>query len=262
METTQILLITISVFISIAWFRYRKRCPHCRRWNGLKSISSEFANSKKINTTKTVKDIHTDKHGFTTGTTERQVDDSYKVNYYTVTYSCKSCPQQTKKTIRKGKYLKEAVIVFIISFIILFIAFNPEIYKIDPNIKNGIKSQNNIDDNLKKSSNSTDLNIKAIPSKPASPKKLQPQPLTNINEKTTNVEPSQMELENASINKKQNAEQAQNKQIIITEETPDYLKKELALKMLTRGKSINEISDSTFLAKKEIRKLKRSIDKK
>ena len=263
MEKIQILLIIASFLLSVGWFGYRKTCPYCHRWNGLKRINSDYARTETKYRTENVTITKKDQYGRITGTFEKQESVPYSVSYYKVTYRCKRCNREIQRTIRNGKYLKEAAILFIVCLIILFKVFNPETHKIAAKKKDGLKSQNNIDNYLKNNSNPSDLSIKEIPSKKNSPNKSQPQTLSETNEKTTNVVSSQKESsENTSIDIKQIDKQVLNKQIIITEETPDYLKRELALKMLTEGKSIHEIADSTFLAKKEIRKIKRSINKK
>ncbi len=262
METTQILLIIASIFLSVGWFGFRKMCPNCHRWNGLKRINSDHERDETRYRTETVSTTKKNEYGRVTGTFEKQESVPYNVSFYKVTYRCKSCKQQIQRTMRNGKYLKEAVILFIICLIIFFIAFNPEINSIEPNIENSPKNQNSINNDLQNSPNPKDSKISKIPSKTASLKKSQPQPLPNTHEKPTNIESSQKELGNARNNEKQSEEQAISKQIIITEETPNNFKRELAIKMLTQGKKINEIADSTFLTKKEIRKLKRTINKK
>ena len=50
-----------------------------------------------------------------------------------------------------------------------------------------------------------------------------------------------------------------NNPIIITKETPEYKRVSAAVEMLKRGKSIEEVMDSTYLTKHQIKKLKKDI---
>lgn len=260
METTPILLIIASIFLSVGWFGFRKMCPYCHRWNGLKKINSDHERDETRYKTKTISTTIKDKYGRVTGTNEKQESVPYNVSYYKVTFRCKSCNQQVQRTMRNGKYLKEAAVVFILSLILLFIAFKPNVDFMESDYTNSVKNQNNTVKTLTNTTRKKNSVTKDIPKKSEITVDLKPATKSKPIENDTKSEVQQNELQKENINVNQKSIQETQKQII-TQETPENIKMELATKMLSRGKSINVIADSTFLNKKEIRKLKRNLNK-
>lgn len=260
METTQILIIISSVFLSIAWYGIRKMCPNCHRWNGLKRISSDHERTDTRYRTETVTTTKKDKYGKITGSFEKQESVPYNVSFYKVTFKCKSCNQQVQRTMRNGRYLQEAAVVLILSLFLLFFAFKPNIDNTEPVNTNSVKNSNNTVETFDKKSQEKDLNTKDVQTKAKITVNTKPETTSKTIENVQKNESQKNELEKGNINENQKSAQVIQKQII-TQETPEYIKKGLAITMLSQGKNIDEIADSTFLAKKEIRKLKRNLQK-
>lgn len=254
METIQILLIIASIFLSIAWFGFRRMCPNCHRWNGLKRINSAHERDETRYRTETKSTTKKDKYGRITGSYEKQESVPYNVSYYKVTFRCKSCNQQVQRTIRNGKYLKESAIVFILSLILLFIAFKPNVDFTNPVNTNSAKSQNNTPQTITNNSQDKITGTKDLPTKKKIPVDSKPETKSKPIENDIKIEVQTKEVQ------EENQKSVQEK-LIISQETPEYVKMELATKMLAHGKRVDEIADSTFLTKKEIRKLKRNLNK-
>ena len=261
METTLILFIITSAILSIGWYGFRKMCPICHRWNGLKKIYSEHDRTETRHRTETRRETLIDSHNRVKGYKDKQVDVPYNVVFNRVTFKCsnKNCNERVQLTMINGKYIKEAGMAFILTFIILFGAFRPN------KNKNVITNQNNVADTLSNYSKTNVQKINVSPAKKSSNgnAKTENSDLTSLassngDTKSGNNASQQKEVKMEIPNEKPNDVQVSIKRTFITAESPESLKRELAFEMLKRGKNVDEIADSTFLSKSQIRKLRRN----
>jgi hypothetical protein len=215
----------------------------------------KFLGSSTEHSWQTVKDIHRDKRGTETGTTERQIQVSHNINYYEVTYRCKdkNCPGERSKKIRsRERFFNDALGVFLLCIVLLYSVVDSNRNKTVNAIQDDNRNQNNIVEPLSPQSNINQ----------SKPKELSNKKSLKEDENSTKTSPSQTNSENITSNDNSNNVQVISKKIVITEETPEYIRRGLAIEMLNRGKEIDEIADSTYLTKREIRKLRRNTDKK
>ena len=268
MGTTQILAAIAGIILYIGWYRFSKRCPSCHNWNTLKKINREFLAYDTIQSTKIMKETKYSPTGRIINTVEKEVPVQRNVPIYKVTYKCKNCGQQVPRTERGGKFLREAGILIII-LIILIGAFSSNKNKSENGNKNVISNQNNSIDTLSNYSktkvskvNDNSAKKSSIGDAKSENSNLSSKASSNGDAESGNSVSAQKELENESPNEKLNNAQVISKQTVITTESPEYLKRELAFEMLKRGKDVDEIADSTYLSKSQIRKLRRNIEKK
>ncbi|HAH22805.1 MAG TPA: hypothetical protein DCL77_03410 [Prolixibacteraceae bacterium] len=250
METIQILLVIGAIILSIVWYRFRKRCPSCHKWNGLKKINTNHERTETRYRTETVKSTKSNKYGHVTGFVEKKESVPYHVNFYRITYKC-SCGYEISRIEQEWKLLREVGILLLI-FLIIIGALSSKKTNYKNENKDDISNQNN---NALPLSNYPKAKVSKVSDftseKPA---------IEDL--KSVNNEPKQKELDNEIPIEKPNDAQVGNKRTVITAESYEYLKRGLAVEMLKRGKDIDEISDSTYLPKSLIRKLRRNIEKK
>lgn len=265
MGATQILIAIAGIILYIGWYRFSRRCPNCHHWNSLKKKDRVFAGSSTEYRWETEKSINKDKRGNEIGTSEVKRKVPYNIDHYKVTYHCK-CGYELSKTVRSRElFFKDAWAIFLLFIILSFAIFDSNRNK----ILNSNTNQNNIADTL---SNYSKTNVTKV--NDFSPKKssdedaksknsdLSSKASTKGDAESGNSASQPKELEIESPNVKPNNAQVKRPQTVITAESPEYLKRELAFEMLKRGKEVDEISDSTFLSKIQIRKLRRNIEKK
>jgi len=270
METILILLVIASIIPAIGWYGFRKMCPICHRWNGLKKIYSEHERTETRHRTETRKETLTDRQGRVKGYKDYKVDVPYNVVYNKVTFKCsnKNCNERVQLTMRNGKYEKEAGFVFILTLILIFSAFSPNKEKSVKDNNNVISNQYNTVDTLSNYSKTNVSKVNDYSSKKSSNGDAKPEN-SNLSSKASSngdaefensaSQPKELVIE--SPTEKPNNAQVSSKQTVITAESPEYLKRELAFEMLKRRKDVEEIADSTYLSKSQIRKLRRNIEK-
>lgn len=262
MEAIPILLIIAAAGVARGWYGIRNWCPHCNKWNGLKKIDSEHHRTETRYRTETLRDSSRDGSGRTYRTRERQIKVPYNVDFYKVLFECKSCHKQVQKILRSGQYFKEAGIFFGVCAFVIVYGFN----------QNKTQNENKVESpqtqssasSVNENANETKLEENEIPvtidtTSVSAKEESQPEII-----KTDNVTPPQQEEIKTNANENVQTENEtkpiqQNEEIKITKETPEYKRIEYAISMLKRGKNIDEIVDSTFLSKHQVKKLKRNL---
>ena len=269
MEVTQILLIVASALVARGWYGVRKWCPHCNKWNGLKKIDSEYHRTETRYRTETLKDSSKDAHGRTYRTRDRQVKVPYNVDFYKVLFECNKCHKQTVKILRSNQYFKEAGIFFGVCAFIIVYATNQNKTQ---NKNENSQSQNSSVDSLSNKEMNTEQNsIPIVVANPdSSPKEetitaqIDSSQIKTEILQSNNITQPEEEIKNTNQSiqtKKEIIPTSQNEQIKITKETPEYKRAEYAISMLQRGKDIDEVVDSTFLSKHQVKKIKRNLKK-
>lgn len=136
MEMSGILILAVSLACSVVWYRFRRKCPNCNCWNGLKKTNESFHRSETRYRTETKKTTYRDRHGNITRTKETPERVPYKVNYYNVTYKCSKCSHQLNLIQTSAKYLKEAGGIFFLLILGLGIFSNKNKSNESSNIEN------------------------------------------------------------------------------------------------------------------------------
>ncbi len=239
-----VMFILISCVIAIGWYGLRKICPSCKKWNGLQTISSEHQRTETRYRTQTETIVHKDSSGRVTGTTEKPIQKAYNVNFYTITFECSHCHHKTQRILRNGKYLKESGIIFLVCLALIYSSFNKN--EADKNIQN---SDMKVTESTSDVSGYSDEDITK----------------STDNYGVTKVPDS--EKVDEIVDSSKNDESTTNNEIVmgessfvITKDSPDDLKVQLAKDLLKQGLSIKIIADSSFLSRAKIRKLKRTLE--
>lgn len=238
-----VIFIVISFLIAFGWYGIRRICPSCYRWNGLKIINNEHQRTETRYKTQTKTEVENDSRGFTVST-EKPFQKAYTVNFYTVTFECSHCHRKTQRILRNGKYLKESGIILLVCLALVYSAFNnKEVDKPNQNSNAFVADSTSFD------SNRNDRVINETSESYNEPNVPEPQKADVTIEKTKDeslISDNEKVLEKVSV--------------IITKESPEDLKTQLAKELLKQGLSIKIIADSTFLSKGKIRKLKRTLE--
>jgi ribosomal protein L44E len=239
-----VIFIVISFIISFGWYGIRRICPSCNRWNGLQIIKSEHQRTETRYKTKTITEVQKDEYGRVTGSTEKPVQIAVPVNFYTVTFECSHCHHKTQRILRNGKYLKESGIILLVCLALVYSAFNnKEVDKPNQNSNEIVPVSTSYDSNQNEREISGSSENYSEPKVPESKKA---DVKVEITKNENSIPDNEIVVEKTSV--------------IITKDSPEDLKIQLAKDLLNQGLSIKIIADSSFLSRAKIRKLKRTLE--
>lgn len=236
MNSTLILIVSAGVIISVLWYGLRRTCRSCHSFFGLKKIGEEHHRSETRYRSETKTTVYKNRHGQKTGTKETQESVPYQVHYYKVTYRCSKCGNQFQRVERSGRHLKEAGGLFFIVVLVI----------------GGIVGKEN-KKNQQDDSQTTPVQQEQVE-----------QTNTETKQDVYNSEENKVESTNLDTVQNQTVEESTSENISnepvivanqVTRESSQMVKIQLAKEMIGRGKSIDEIADSTYLPKKKIKSL-------
>lgn len=116
MSIITVILIIVSIFLSIKWMHYRKRCRECGKWNSLIQVDNNFLRNGRRK--KIFKTTHKDSRGRVSGTSEREGVEIYPI--YLVTFQCKYCETRHREEFAEGRsILQEGITFFVVCLLII-----------------------------------------------------------------------------------------------------------------------------------------------
>ncbi|MEI6556375.1 MAG: hypothetical protein WCL70_12365 [Paludibacter sp.] len=240
MNTSLILIVCAGVIISVLWYGFRKMCSSCHTLFSLKKVGEEHHRSETRYRTETHKDVEKDRSGNIIKTIEKKVQVPYEVHFYNVTYRCSKCGYQFQRVERSGKHLKEAGGLFLIVVLVI----------------GGIVGKEN-KKNQQDETQTTPVQQEQVEQSNTEPK----QNVYNTDqnsEKSINTDTvGARSVQDVSTDNNIKEPAISTNQV--TRESSQMLKIQLAKEMIGRGKSEDEIADSTYLPRNKIKSLMQSV---
>lgn len=237
------IVIIPSILIAFCYWGLRKMCLNCFRWNGLRKTDNDtFTKTEYANSNQRV-DIY-DKNNNYKGHEIRQIQKAINIKYEKVTFECIKCKKTDKRILRPYQYFKEALVVFIIFYVIFLHLVNPPKEKKEILHGNEYNAYNNRNQSLPRYSSDT------YEMKNGSNNKI---------EAKSKIENTESIAENNNTNNK--IEETINHSTKLSE-IDNLIKQDninIAIDMLRRGKSIGKIKDSTRLTRREIKEIKKEL---
>ena len=251
------LAVALLLVVSVIWRRFLKRCSSCGKWNALYEsdrVFDEYKWRKKI-----YKTTHKDSKGRVTGTTEREGRERYRMDK--VTIECRNCDSAYTRRYEEGKHIGDGGIsLFVTGLIIIGIySFIGHVGSAKPNQNNSSTTNEQLkNNNTNKPDPPPKINrsVNDIDSSPRHQESASPDS-NSIVAKTVTIPKEAPQITKESIDREESPLRNVTSEQNITEETPENIRVELAKSMLERGKSVDEVEDSTYLTKRQIRKIRR-----